>query len=595
MLTLAFMKRLAHITLLLLPALSASVCEFPSPRVAAAKANPGDVPLARKADVPDTALLAGPFHFIPIEPAPPPELLQALTLQCKQAGKAILAFTSLPAPDRAISCYIYSSTEQKGLLQRNTQQAHADFEGQAAHIVLNELYARQHSGKENALLLRRLLGPPQTQALEEGLAVYFTNYWQGQGYAHWAALLYHSGNMAPLVEILDNERFARESALVMGCLSASFTAFLIEHWGRDEFLRRYASWEAEQAEIITLEQGWHQYLAQQGAAHQTTKPRPPLPYLQGFNFAHEGYAIYNGYGSALARESLEKQAALGANAVALVPYSYLRAPRQPAFIPVVSRAGAETDEGLAQDAFTARRLGMTTVLKPQLWLGRNHWPGDVEMPHEAGWQDFFDYYYRWMRHYALLAEIHQIDLLCVGVEFTKASLQRPADWRRLIRKLRGIYSGPLTYAANWGQEFENLVFWDELDYIGLNCYYPLSKQDEPSDEELALAFGQVLQLAQGISTRYGKPLLFTEIGFTSTPTPWKEPHRDRDGSPYDGQAQARCYRIVLQSLPGQDWVKGILWWKFPSYLSHGGPGQTGFTPSRKPAEDLLPIYFGRRD
>jgi hypothetical protein len=577
---------------LLLAALSTSACELPPPRAAAARANLGDKPPAATAAWPDTAVLTeGVFRLIPADPAPAPELLQGLAQRLEQTSQEILAFAARPAPGTPLACYVYASAELKGLHERNTELAQADFEGQAVHLVLNEAYTDKPNGLEHTLLLRLLLGKPSTQMLEEGLAVYFTPRWQGRGYAYWAARLYRSGNMMRLAEILDNERFARESRLTRGCLAASFAAFLLEHWGRDMLLERYTSWQPAPNEIAELEQTWHLYLSRQAPEEAERFAAAPLPYLKGFNFAHEGYAIYNGYGSRLAREALEKQAALGASAVAIVPYSYLRQPRQPAFIPVVMRAGAETDEGVIQDAHAARQLGMAVVLKPQLWLGRGRWPGDVEMENEADWQAFFDYYYRWMRHYALLAEIHQMDLLCVGVEFAKASLQRPDDWRRLIRKLRGIYSGPLTYAANWGEEFENLAFWDELDYIGLNCYYPLSQQDDPSDEELARAFGQVLQLAERVSRRYGKPLVFTEIGFTSTPTPWKEPHRDRDGSPYDGLAQERCYRIVLESLIGQDWARGILWWKYPSYLSHGGPGQTGFTPCGKPAEDLLPSYF----
>ncbi|MCO6480220.1 MAG: hypothetical protein J5I94_26510, partial [Phaeodactylibacter sp.] len=325
-------------------------------------------------------------------------------------------------------------------------------------------------------------------------------------------------------------------------------------------------------------------------------PRPPspLPYLKGFNFAHEGYAIYNGYGSGLAAEALRKMQELGVNAVAIVPYSYMRNPQAPTPLPFMTRAGAETDEGVARDAFLARQLGMKTVLKPQIWLGGGSWPGDVEMQSEEGWKQFFDYYYRWMRHYALLAEMNEMDMLCIGVEFAKATLQREQDWRALIGRLRGIYSGPITYSANWGKEFENFPFWDALDYIGLNCYYPLSPDENPGDAELSAAFHRVLHLAERVSKRYRKPLLFTEIGFTSTPTPWISPHKDGDGSPYQGQAQQRCYRIVLEKLQAEtEWCRGILWWKYPSYLGDGGPGHTGFTPNGKPAEAMVREWFGR--
>ena len=108
---------------------------------------------------------------------------------------------------------------------------------------------------------------------------------------------------------------------------------------------------------------------------------------------------------------------------------------------------------------------MSTMLKPQIWVGSNSWPGDIKMKSQEEWDIFFDNYYRWVRHYAMLAEINELDSYCIGVEFAKATLAKEEAWRKLIKKLRGIYSGQLTYAANWGDEFENLTFWDELDFI----------------------------------------------------------------------------------------------------------------------------------
>lgn len=538
----------------------------------------------------DTTVNGRYFDFILHQVPPEAEYARRLMEACDATAGRIAGFCGQPAPAPPIPCHLYPSIEQKGLRLNNTQPAQTDFRRGAAHLVAGEAFQGQHAGAENALLLRRLLGQPRLHALEQGLALCFTENWQKKGYAYWARRLHQSGNGTPLAELLDNDQLAQESPLVTGCLSASFVRFLIEHWGRETFLQRYANWQPAPEEIRKLEAAWHQHLTQP----QPQPQPPPLPYLKGFNFAHEGYAIYNGYGSSLSGQSLRQLSALGANAVAIVPYSYMRDPQAPTPLPLMSRAGSETDESVVQEAFAARRLGLKTVLKPQIWLGGNSWPGDVEMQNEADWQQFFVYYYRWMRHYALLAEMNDMDMLCIGVEFARATLQREQDWRTLIGKLRGIYSGPMTYSANWGKEFENLAFWDALDYIGLNCYYPLSQQEKPTDEELSAAFRQVLLLAKRVSRQAGKPLLFTEIGFTSTPAPWAAPHQDRDGAPYESEAQKRCYRIVLENLQSEtEWCKGILWWKYPTYLSHGGPGHTGFTPNGKPAEATVKEWFGR--
>ena len=139
---------------------------------------------------------------------------------------------------------------------------------------------------------------------------------------------------------------------------------------------------------------------------------------------------------------------------------------------------------------------------------------------------FFEHYYRWMRHYALLAEMYEADMLCVGVEFAQATLAREEDWRQLIRRLRGIYRGPLVYAANWGEEYEQLAFWDELDAIGLNCYYPLGQEDSLDLPELTRRFSAILDKVEKTANKWNKPLFFTEIGFRSVAAPWQQPHAE---------------------------------------------------------------------
>jgi hypothetical protein len=291
----------------------------------------------------------------------------------------------------------------------------------------------------------------------------------------------------------------------------------------------------------------------------------------------------------MATESLQKQRLLGSNAVAIIPYSFIRDTSKPAPYRFSDHAGGENDAGVVQSAFEAKELGMMTVLKPQVFAGGS-WPGDVEMKNEADWQAFFAYYHKWIRHYALLAEIHQMDVLCAGVEFAKATLSHEDEWRSLFRELRGLYQGNLTYAANWGPEFEKVGFWDDLDFIGLNCYYPLSKGDDPSREELKSNFDSVKTRITRVYEKYQKPIVFTEIGFRSINAPWKSPHAEGDDSRNEGHQQL-CYEVVFEGIKGEPWCGGILWWKFPSYLGYQGFENDSFTPNHKQAEATVRDWF----
>ncbi|SDE16437.1 Glycosyl hydrolase catalytic core [Pricia antarctica] len=314
-----------------------------------------------------------------------------------------------------------------------------------------------------------------------------------------------------------------------------------------------------------------------------------LPYLKGFNFAHEGYSIYNGYRDGRATQALEKMKSLGSNAMALVPYSFMRDKNSPTPFRFSDNAGSENDEGLVHSAFETKRMGMVSVLKPQIFAG-DSWPGEVEMLNAADWDAFFDYYYRWIRHYAFLAEIHEMKALCVGVEFAKATLSHEEEWRKMFKGLRGFYQGKLTYAANWGTEFEQVSFWDELDFIGLNCYYPLSKNLEPTKEELKANFNRVKAKIAKVYTKFKKPIVFTEIGFRSINAPWKNPHAEGDDS-FNAEHQQLCYEVVFEGIENEPWCEGILWWKFPSFLEYRGEENSAFTPNNKMAEETVRKWF----
>ncbi len=522
--------------------------------------------------------------------------LEELAALSERAAQQIYEFTGTSKKLPKINHFLYTSTEQKGLMLHNTEHAHVNFVNREVHTVLNETYGGNFIGKENELIIRQLIGKPRTMALERGLAIYFSEKWQKQGFQYWAKRLYDSGNIIPLSDILDDEVINRGSRLLTGCLSASFVEFVIIEFGKENFLEKYNDWVPTSDEIQRLEKGWLAYLKKRPITHnpQPTTHNPQLHYLNGFNFAHEGYRIYNGYGSKRATQSLEKLVELGSNAVAIVPYGYMRNPNQATFIGITNRPGSENDESVIHSNAMAKKMGMSVMLKPQIWLHSSSWPGDVKMNSEEEWQHFFHYYHHWISHYAFMAEIYEMPMFCLGVEFAKSTLEREQDWRRLIKKIRGIYSGQLTYAANWGKEFENVSFWDELDFIGLNCYYPLANGENASKEELKKGFEGVVPKIETVNRRYKKPIVFTEIGFRSINAPWKHPHAGERRGAYNGEHQKRCYEAIFESIDNRKWCRGILWWKFPCDLSYRGVENGSFTPNKKPAEQVVKQWFSEK-
>lgn len=105
-------------------------------------------------------------------------------------------------------------------------------------------------------------------------------------------------------------------------------------------------------------------------------------------------------------------------------------------------------------------------------------------------------------------------------------------WLGLIRDVRAVYHGKLTYAANFDNYF-NVGFWHALDLIGINAYFPLRddvRTDLGAADKLAAlrdGWRRTLDGIRGFRRRQqldSKPVLFTEIGYTrwldSSIQPW---------------------------------------------------------------------------
>jgi hypothetical protein len=560
--------------------------------------NDGHPPSTLLPQQPDSVLQTAHFQFFAhglLDTAP----IMRHAEKCEAIFDSVSAFTGVSPSLPRVNYHLYRSIEEKGLMLQNTQPSQFDAENWEVHTVLNDIYSENPCGKEGQLLLRKLLGEAATPILECGLALHFSKDWQKKGYKYWAAKLYKGGGLLPLQDLFDASFWEKSSEIILGCQTAVFVDFLLQQWGRQAFLKNYPTWKPSQADLDNIGPLWAAFLEQQFGEPQaeTSSHRPeqaPLPYLKGFNFAHEGYRMHNGYGSQKADDALlEMKESLFVNAVAIVPYSFLKNPNTAVPIPVVKRSGTETDEAVVHTCVSSKKLGLTVMLKPQLWLGGGSWPGDIAMPSDEDWDTFFKFYKHWILHYAMLAEIYDLDVLCLGTEMVKTTAAREKDWRELIRSVRQVYRGQLTYAANWGEEFENIQLWDELDFIGLNCYYPLSAKDNPSDRELENAFEGILKKAKKKSEAYGKPLIFTEIGFASVQAPWKKPHEDWGELTYNAEHQKRCYEIVFKCLENQAWCQGILWWKFPSDMYGHRRRETTFSPFGKPAAEVVRQWFGK--
>lgn len=281
----------------------------------------------------------------------------------------------------------------------------------------------------------------------------------------------------------------------------------------------------------------------------------------------------------------------GADWIAQTPFGWARSLDDPEIVLATERVlWGETDSGLVATARWARERGIRTLLKPHLWV-HGGWSGHIAMRSEADWRRWFDAYELWILHYARLAEVHHLDALAVGCELGEAS-RRAADWRRVIRRVRQVYHGPLTYCANWHDEAERLAFWDALDFVGVQAYYPLAATERPAADSIRTAWGAVATRLEALALRTGRRVVLTEVGYRSVAGALSEPWSWDERGAQDLDLQRDAYQAMFSTIWDRPWCGGVFIWKWHARLTEGwGRHPNGFTPQGKPALEVVRAWF----
>jgi hypothetical protein len=277
------------------------------------------------------------------------------------------------------------------------------------------------------------------------------------------------------------------------------------------------------------------------------------------------------------------------NYVALMPFGSIKELSSPKIRHNTTREWfGETKNGLLQYAKEFKKNDVKVMVKPQIWVWRGEFTGNIEMDSEENWIILEASYSEFILTYAKAAQEIKADILCIGTELEKFVMQRPKYWQKLIVEIRKIYKGKLTYAANW-DEFKRVSFWNEIDFIGVDAYFPLSDKKSPTVQELEIGWIPHKEEIIKIQKHFNKPILFTEFGYRSVDfnavKPW-------DYSRVEGsvnlQAQVNGLQAIHNQFWKEDWFAGGFVWKwFHKHDEVGGKTNNRFTPQNKPAEDLI--------
>ena len=286
---------------------------------------------------------------------------------------------------------------------------------------------------------------------------------------------------------------------------------------------------------------------------------------------------------------------VNANWITLLPYGYSRQNRPKVAYDTGFQWWGETPAGTKTMALYAKSKGMKVMIKPQIWIPGS-WAGGFTLDNEEDWQEWERQYETMILEFAGIAEATHSEMLCIGTEYKLAVQERPEFWKQLIRKVRKVYSGKLTYAANW-DNFHKIPFWAELDYIGVDAYFPLTFQETPTIEMLKKSWREPFMAIKTVHQNVKKPVIFTEYGYKSIhKTAWRQWEFESTPASKDVnlEAQENAYQAIYDVFWEEPWFHGGFIWKW--YVDHDEPGglkNSDYTPQNKPALKLIREVYGR--
>ena len=193
----------------------------------------------------------------------------------------------------------------------------------------------------------------------------------------------------------------------------------------------------------------------------------------------------SGYGSDKSKKMQDHLASIGYNSIQLNTFGYMKSSKHTEVLykldPTMSK------DFVSKEIRSLKSKGFKVMLKPHIWIGNlefdpDNWRNKIDFDNEKELDLWFKNYKEFILYEAKIAEEHNVEIFVIGTELVELT-KYDDSWRDLIKSVRSVYNGKLTYAAE-GLKAENISFWDDLDYIGIDAYFPLSNKVNPNLDEL---------------------------------------------------------------------------------------------------------------
>lgn len=168
----------------------------------------------------------------------------------------------------------------------------------------------------------------------------------------------------------------------------------------------------------------------------------PVEQMRGFSLKLDASSSGRRY-----EKLVDEIAATGANTVCLVLSAYQENCDSTSIF--VDARRTPSDSRLKKLVVHARQAGLRVVVMPIILLENpraGEWRGKIK---PKSWDDWWEDYNNYILHYARVCQQAGVEMLVVGSELISTEKNHAGRWRGLIRQVRGLFKGYLSYSANW--------------------------------------------------------------------------------------------------------------------------------------------------
>lgn len=289
----------------------------------------------------------------------------------------------------------------------------------------------------------------------------------------------------------------------------------------------------------------------------------------------QGFVAPRGwFASEKGKESTAEMISLGINWVALVVNQF----QETVASTVIFDDNFRTvgDEELKMQIERLHAAGIKVMLKPMIepldsiWRGNiRQYAGNILAETETNTiVKWFTSYKRFMARYALIAEETGCEMFCIGCELNGME-NHPSQWSEVIKVVRGLYNGPVTYNLTMGiTDFDESRRWfRELDILGCSGYFKVAPTDRSATyEEMCAGWESWAVKLEAFHKWAGIPLFFAETGARPiVGAAGITGGYNAAGAAYSEGEQADYYRSTLDVLSRYDWFYGSMWWKWDEH------------------------------